>query len=351
MPHVVADIAKVTRKRLALVVATHEHADHVSGFARFAADFAGFEIGEVWMPWAMDLDDPDAASLRARRLALAEALLAHFRAGGVSGAALDAVLNAVDNATALRALRSGFSGAARAVRYLAAGETPALPVQLSGLEVRVLGPPRDPALLKKMLPPASQRFLRADAGGQVAVDAVQPFADLWRLRDAATARLAYGLTAEDERRLRDDAQSFEEAAFALDSHVNNTSLVLLFSAGGRGLLFPGDAQWGNWKGWLDQPTAAQLLEEVAFLKVAHHGSHNATPRQALEGMRQGAFVAMLSTQSKPWPSIPQQELMAALHARASAPAVRSDALDARRPRLPPGFKTDGRLWIDYRMTV
>ncbi len=58
---------------------------------------------------------------------------------------------------------------------------------------------------------------------------------------------------------------------------------------GRVLLFPGDAQVGNWKSWhekrwteengLDKGevvTAADLLERTVLYKVAHHGSHNAT---------------------------------------------------------------------------
>jgi hypothetical protein len=40
-------------------------------------------------------------------------------------------------------------------------------------------------------------------------------------------------------------------ALQLDSDTNNTSLVLAFELGksGRVLLFPGDAQVGNWLSW------------------------------------------------------------------------------------------------------
>ncbi|NLI17473.1 MAG: MBL fold metallo-hydrolase, partial [Actinomycetales bacterium] len=44
--------------RLDVVVATHRHADHVSGFA--VDDWEEVEVGEVWLPYVADDDDPDA---------------------------------------------------------------------------------------------------------------------------------------------------------------------------------------------------------------------------------------------------------------------------------------------------
>ncbi|HEY5844425.1 MAG TPA: hypothetical protein VIU87_23725, partial [Mycobacterium sp.] len=46
--------------RLDVVVATHHHTDHVSGFA---VDFwEEVEVGEVWVPFIEDTKDPDAQS-------------------------------------------------------------------------------------------------------------------------------------------------------------------------------------------------------------------------------------------------------------------------------------------------
>lgn len=62
---------------------------------------------------------------------------------------------------------------------------------------------------------------------------------------------------------------------------------------GKVLLFPGDAQFGNWNSWkrlkwtiqLADGTSKEvliddLLKRTVFYKVGHHGSHNATLRKS-----------------------------------------------------------------------
>ena len=359
---VFADIAEATSRRLALVVASHEHADHISGFERFQQQLRNFDVESVWMSWAMDPADPKAASLRKARLALAGVLGLHFKARRASEAARNALLNLQGNEPAMTALRSGFHGATTDVRYLQAGDKPAAPPSLPNLRATVLGPPRDDEFLKKMNPPRSQRYLRVARGARVPVNGVAPFEAKYR-RDARAGRKLYRFPATSsrgdlsEKDLRELAsESLDGLAFTLDSIANNTSLVLLFEYRGRRLLFPGDAQWGSWKFWLDQEGSSSLLEQVDFLKVSHHGSFNATPRSALEGFRRGAFAALVSTQSVPFPTIPQPALMKRLGARTRRRVVRSDSLsiaslpDApkgpRLRKLPPGF-SKGELWIDW----
>jgi len=60
---------------------------------------------------------------------------------------------------------------------------------------------------------------------------------------------------------------------AIDQAANNTSVVFMLEWRGWRLLFPGDAEVRSWK------TMARegVLQQVHFLKVAHHGSHNGTP--------------------------------------------------------------------------
>ncbi len=62
---------------------------------------------------------------------------------------------------------------------------------------------------------------------------------------------------------------------------------------------------------------------------------------------------MVSTQSKPWPSIPYGKLMDALERQTEQHLVRSDALPVKgapvvKPAgpLPSGFE-QGSLWFDY----
>lgn len=79
-------------------------------------------------------------------------------------------------------------------------------------------------------------------------------------------------------------------ALRLNSMTNNLSLCLAieFEESGKVLLFPGDAEFGNWKSWhkIDWQDKAginiqtkDLLNNVVFYKVAHHSSHNGTAKK------------------------------------------------------------------------
>jgi glyoxylase-like metal-dependent hydrolase (beta-lactamase superfamily II) len=73
---VAADIAEATNNRLHLVVATHEHSDHLSGFI-FAKDiFDQIEIEDLWMAWTEDPNDKVALDLKGRAHKVSEALTA-----------------------------------------------------------------------------------------------------------------------------------------------------------------------------------------------------------------------------------------------------------------------------------
>src|SRR5207248_10959926 len=96
--------------------------------------------------------------------------------------------------------------------------------------------------------------------------------------------------------------SAEQLALALDSATNNTSLAFAIELAdtGKVLLFPADAQVGNWLSWHSlrweedsrTVTAADLLARTQFFKVGHHGSHNATLRaKGLEMMPPSGLVA------------------------------------------------------------
>lgn len=69
---------------------------------------------------------------------------------------------------------------------------------------------------------------------------------------------------------------------SLDNAMNNTSLILLFEVGQFRFLFPGDAQLENWSYALkeadDSAAVRKLLRDVNVYKVGHHGSLNATPK-------------------------------------------------------------------------
>jgi len=111
-------------------------------------------------------------------------------------------------------------------------------------------------------------------------------------------------------------------ALRAGAYTNNVSLVLAFDLPGsdKMLLFPGDAQVGNWLSWhtikawnyrdsipanppaarekgkdqKEQTLMENLLSRVAFYKVGHHASHNATIKdKGLELMTRKDLVAYI----------------------------------------------------------
>src|SRR5262245_24590099 len=54
---VVENIATETKGKLALVVATHAHEDHISGFGKYAERFHAMKVEQVWMPWCENPED------------------------------------------------------------------------------------------------------------------------------------------------------------------------------------------------------------------------------------------------------------------------------------------------------
>jgi len=354
---VVEDISAVTKENLAILIATHAHQDHVSGFGSMESQFSRFKINEVWLPWTENPKDREATSLRKKQLALLGTLRAHFAAAAPNSPAAEAVLNMSGNQRAMDALHSGFGVGAK-VRYLEAGlDDLEAPGKINGLIVKVLGPPRDAEFLAKMNPPASQHYLRLDASGRVvSANGVQPFEEKWKVKRGYRR----APVVEDEKALIENTTApLSDLAFALDQAVNNTSVVVLFEYRGHNLLFAGDAQYGNWKFWLEQANSDDILRQVDFYKVAHHGSVNATPKSALEKMGDGNLAAMVSTQDVPWPSIPEKKLMQALDKRTGHEVVRSDSLaiagvtDAPRgPRMKklPSHFSAGPLFYEYVIT-
>ena len=108
------------------------------------------------------------------------------------------------------------------------------------------------------------------------------------------------LCSENVKKSKRSSFPLDALAFALDQARNNESLITLFIFREKYLLFTGVAQYGNWRWWLENEESDNILSKIDFFKIAHHGSHNATPKSALEKMSDGKFAAMVSTQSKPW---------------------------------------------------
>jgi hypothetical protein len=362
MEGIMDNLEIATGKKLDVLVASHAHRDHISGFGKFADRFADFDIGEVWLPWTDNPNDKDAAALESKQLALYDTLNKHLRVALKAkesnpkyAAALHALSNLAGNDKAKAELARGF-GTGAEVRYLKAGVSLAKVGKVTGLSADILSPPKEKEFFSRMDPPASQRFLTSPSDTS---SAVRPFPDLeirkgQRDYQAIVREKQPLVSAKDLTNLHGLAEApADRLALALDNVRNNTSLVIVFRYRGKSLLFPGDAQWGNWQSWIGTDAARQLISELDFLKIAHHGSDNATPVDVVHALRKTGLAAMVSTQILPYPTIPRLPLITEVEKHCTGHVVvRSDTITvAGAPKfasqkMPQKFKA-GELWIDY----
>ncbi|HEX3126396.1 MAG TPA: hypothetical protein VH394_03630 [Thermoanaerobaculia bacterium] len=375
---IVENIRDATGGRLDVLVITHEHWDHVSGFHPTQAQklFADeIKLGELWMAWTEDLRISLARDLHEGRVAARNALaqaLTRMQGFGAQSATAELVGKMLDffgppveaqASAGMGAAGGNVFGAKKSVqteesmewlrdtygkdrtRFLKPGEDTLSLSGVSGVRVYVLGPPEDSVLIKRTDPSGDEVYPKAMAAAVEASffaacgampeshDSVPtsddlrearsmsiPFDDVYQIpfvkvQKAAEAGDTVGAAAEPlfrgyfdskDKWRRVDGDWLEAAgefALQLDNATNNTSLALAIEVGppgeGKILLFPGDAQVGNWRSWFGKVklgqrelgkdmvwragdrkvTAEDLLRRTVLYKVGHHGSHNATLRQ------------------------------------------------------------------------
>jgi beta-lactamase superfamily II metal-dependent hydrolase len=344
---VVANIADTTNSHLDVVVTTHEHQDHLSGFAYAKEVFEqqNVKIDEVWMAWTEDPADPMATQLRGNLQSFAQQLeqtvgrLKTDNNRALAPGAVQAVESVLEfvgfgellgvdqkkgiNQRALEFLKTF------PVRYRHPNEV--LTINgLPNIRFYVLGPPKS-KLLTKSDPTKSRPEVYNFAGNErsnyaLRIPAWSDDEDEETRADTMPFEAAYQLTVKEAqaddffckhywentdedgnaqayRRIDDDwLFTLGNLALQLDGDTNNTSLALAIELidSKKVLLFPGDAQVGNWLSWndckwdgFDDLTAEKLLNRTVFYKVGHHGSHNATLKeQGLERMSSD-LVAMI----------------------------------------------------------
>ncbi|HWD29650.1 MAG TPA: hypothetical protein VG387_20930 [Rhizomicrobium sp.] len=390
MPAAAQQMAQDCGNKLALLIMTHRHADHISGFGSCAAIFKQFEVERVWMSWFEEPTNKAAmafqAGLTASALRAGQALTLRLAAkGGVDDeteqllamaqnatGGMAAAGGTTPNQTALNVLHGGFKNKP-AYDYYIAGDTPALPDSLiaAGLTAQIIGPPSDLTLVKQMTNKA-QQYLDADRSDDDAPAPPRPpFPAAFRAAaDAYPPQAFHFYDAARIVQLIDEVQPdlLAAQARAADSTLNNQSLMVHFAFAGKNLLFVGDAQWGNWENFLYggaysagrtalTAKAKALLGAIDFYKVGHHGSANATPIDAVKAMRDGC-AGMCSTQIDAYPGVPRGPLLTALSTMMHGQLARSDQVAAgdaqaepTADRLPAAFKSgpNGTLYIDYSL--
>lgn len=318
--NVAADIQARTGGQLDVVVATHRHKDHISGFATSSDGkgtgdvIAALKPRAVIQPWTEDPQakrdavkattraDGQVRSLSERR-ALHVASLDEMR--GVAAAAVKVndrmrkVLGfetadrlkfiADDNLPNESAVKNlAAMGARGQALYVHAGMALDLSALLPGVKVHVLGPPdleQTDGIRKQRSSDEAEfwHFWRKSAAAGAASVSTRGGGEalfardfIWQGRDKPPSARWFS-----QRITEAHGGALMELVRVLDDAMNNTSVILLFEVGGKKLLFPGDAQLENWAYAVTLPGVAALLEDVDVYKVGHHGSLNATPKQLL----------------------------------------------------------------------
>lgn len=379
------DVRAQTNGEIDVVVATHEHWDHLAGFIYAQESFEAMNIRQVWLAWTEDPTNPLAQQLRNEREARISALqLAldnlHEQLGDY-GRGVQEVLDFFGEPFGARgrstkdALEYISHHKTAQIRYCTPGGEPLSIGGLDGVRIYVLGPPQEESLLMRSEPSASgdevyheitrlslaNSFLATLPLGAESerYDRVRelsfPFDQGYQiaLEDAKQDTFFqehYGFDEEEQsggswRRIESDWLDLTgELALALDNDTNNTSLVLAIEIMGSGqvLLFPADAQVGNWLSWQEHTWNVEeagggtktvivddLLARTILYKVGHHGSHNATLReQGLEKMTSEDLIAMIPvdesfTQKKDW-KMPFNPLLERLIEKTRGRVIRAD---------------------------
>lgn len=411
LQEIVANIqSELGEARLNVVVGTHQHNDHLSGFVHCEAAFRKIGVEQVWLSWLDDPQDHMAQGIGAthnnlklalfsahsqlqsspsgrkglRPLGVLEDILGFY---GVKGTGTQPVLPA----DAVRILKSIGQ---KAPRYLKPGnvlEMPGLPEGTA--RVYVLGPPRDNDLLYRKDPRTGEsydhalvsaqlsanKFLEAANShrGLISSDEVQyPFSEGVKRRGTAdrSAALKKVVTAYNHRddtwrKIDDDWLNQAEAlALYLDTFTNNTSMVIAVElvASKKILLFAADAQVGNWLSWPnvkweeEHVTTDDLLARTVFYKVGHHASHNATLVGALEKMNHPDLAALIPvhkkdpniTKSAGW-KMPARNLFKRLAEKTSGRVLQMDGVNPEScdPRKDPAASAWKKLDIKPKQTA
>ena len=422
LPRVVEDIREATGGRLDVLVLTHEHWDHVSGFLEAEKEFRDIKIENLWLAWTEKEGHPPADELRdLHRMRLAyvrtafdrareapalshiSGLLEFFGEDLVLGAAgadpFQEDLGATGRRTVAAALKKARELCGSEPFYCFPHKTLDVPGS-SGVRAYVLGPPEDRSKIERIDPTkaghevyteadgaslnARTAFLMAARYGATSTvpagdserelyELSFPFDERYRTDEKAAASRPffqehYGFKPEESpewRRIDHDwLESAEDLALRLDRFTNNTSLALAFELprSRKVLLFPADAQVGNWLSWHDKTwtvsengatrevTSEELLARTVLYKVGHHGSHNATLREkGLMLMNNPDLVAMVPVdvktahEIKRWRKMPFLPLLSELRKQTKGRVLQADtALDEQPPK---GVSAD--VWKEF----
>jgi len=353
MTRVARSIQETTGNRLDAVALTHDHYDHTSGFtlAKDVFNDDSFKFNEVWVGWTEDeshekynlIREHFRKILKGLRLALNDELkktdesvrnTVNSLVNDFFGVRLETEELAANGKGFSKTWEYVLKEKAEDVRYFRPGTF--FDLKNVGVRIYVLGPPEDIGLIESEEPPEEETYRPASrlalASSFLAAATAEnslfnansfiPFDRDYRVEkpDAQIETFFqnhYGFDDADKDSWRriDDAWlvTASDLALWMDDFTNNTCLALAIELieSKKVLIFPGDAQFGNWISWQkltwevpdsngvkQKVLMADLFANTVFYKVGHHGSHNATLRKSgLELMNtlENDLVAMIPT--------------------------------------------------------
>jgi hypothetical protein len=261
---------------------------------------------------------------------------------------------------------------------------------LPGIRIYVLGPPKNEKLNKDK-PSAGKKkevyfgetntsmmgFVKGVlkmAGLEQGFDDGSPFTNVAVLKKEDAEKhgyyqQTYFADKENWRTIEDDWLDIAGSlALQMDNDTNNTSLVLAIELinDEKVLLFPGDAQVGNWLSWHDQTwkitknnktenvSAETILNRTVFYKAGHHASHNATLKTlGLELMNHPDLVTFVPEKEDQYNGIPFGPLLRRLDERCKGrvliSADKNFKAETRLKNKPDGLSL--KEWKDFTNNI
>jgi hypothetical protein len=324
-----------------IIVLTHQHQDHLSGFISAEKILKQLKVSECWLSY---LDDPNSDEGKVIRDATekywnknkknTELVKFHFGDQPQIQKMLK-LKKGLDlfgeGQTGGKAISNLLSFSNRNVRFLAPGSwfnLPGLPENT--VRVYVLGPPTDKKMLTKLDPGKEEevnsldmvsQLMNIDTSSSLLTDALQhlkkgngqdasarqsddfPFDKKFTVTGRKNnLQDIYNEQGKEWRQVDHEwLGEMGRLSLQMDTLTNNTSLVLAFELveSGKVLLFAADAQIGSWQSWFNvtfkgtDTKARQLLARTVFYKASHHSSHNATLKEGLDLMKEDELVIMI----------------------------------------------------------
>lgn len=422
-PYII-DLKKfVGNKGIDLLIVSHEHQDHVNGFRKCEDLFAEIPIKEAWFSWTEDPKDPTGKAkelLEKRkklRIAFRNAMdeystrveeiekcfledakcgfLKKANSSFLKGLKTLANINLDEqdespnreSLPGMTAILSKLKKDKAKIVYRNPGEI----IQFegaSGLKFYILGPPTDKSSVYKNGKEGKDVFQKHialnysmsscdaysnlnNAGSKKDLPFDPQYAlasvdDIINSTPGDTTHELIQLYFENDLKWRkidyDWLTGVGTLALRLNTHLNNTSLAVAIESeeSGNVILFPGDAEYGNWESWHlindwkekgrgMKPLVEDLLNRTVFYKVGHHSSYNGTAlEKGINLMPKNGMAAMISLDrsriSSQWKStMPNRYLLEELTKRCGGKVFMMSETEIENP---PSVQLNYKLELD-----